>query len=105
MINTTSPARAKWKKEILAWIDGAMIESRARVEIGGFAGTTGWVECATPDWDCPISEYRVKPDMPKESTRRVFIGRTPAHDNFWTQPNLELVFDCQTGALKTARVL
>lgn len=105
MINTTSPRRAKWKKEILAWIDGAQLQSRCKVDIGGMTGITSWSDCETPNWDDPMVEYRVKPDVPKESIRRVFIGRTPAHDNFWTQPNLELVFDCQTGALKTARVL
>lgn len=105
MINTTSPARAKWKKEILAWVDGTAIEARTKVEIGGLTGITGWSECKAPDWDCPMTEYRVKLDTPKESIRRVFIGRTPAHDNFWTEPNLELVFDRQTGALKSAKVL
>lgn len=98
----TIRGRTAWKREIIAWADGAEIQMCNPLQSGRLA----WQAAPTPiNWDAEDVLYRVKPEKPQNTVRRLWIGPTPADDNFWTHPNLELEFDSETGELVAARVL
>lgn len=54
----------KWAKEIKAWADGEEIESRFLNDDRDWGEwDRNYGQC--PNWDCPTSEHRIKP-QPKE---------------------------------------
>lgn len=95
---------------IKAWANGAEIEyydNRPREH--------RWISCGeyTPSWDAR-SEYRIKPDPKPDVVRFVSyewnpenqntIGGIPSNSQSW-HSNLKLIFDGETGKLKSAEVL
>ena len=48
-------AKHKWAKEIKAWADGEIIESRSIIEMDF------WDADTNPYWDCCDLEFRIKP--------------------------------------------
>jgi hypothetical protein len=53
----------KWHKEIVAWSEGAEIESN---------GGCGWFRDASPDWNDDDYEFRIKPSVKEPSYLYVF---------------------------------
>lgn len=93
---------------IKAWADGAEIQFRynANIPWSNVIGVCGW------DKDC---EFRIKPE-PKPDVvllRRVDLQCRPSNDfpsgylsvGVWDNQNLKLIFDGDTGKLKSAEVL
>jgi hypothetical protein len=87
---------------IKAWADGAEIQIHMAI---------GWTDC-NPTWIEGV-EYRIKPE-PKPDF--IYVLRTYMHTNMFCMPhfleptnvaphNLRLVYDGETGKLKSAEVL
>jgi hypothetical protein len=53
----------KWYNEIVAWANGAEIESN---------GGCGWFRDASPDWNDDDYEFRIKPSVKEPSYLYVF---------------------------------
>jgi hypothetical protein len=88
---------------IKAWADGAEIQCD---------GIQGWEDCPSPRWENCIT-YRIKPE-PKPD--RVLYGKINSNGsihncgyfgelNGFPENNLKLIFDGETGKLKSAEVL
>ena len=64
-----------------------------------------WIDASDPTWQEDL-EYRFnptpKPDVVQELVCTMTGVRTLEH---WSQPNLRLTFDGETGALKSAEVI
>lgn len=101
MVAANTPRRARWKPEIAAWAGGSTIERRLRA---GLHLLPTWEVCESPDWDSEDYQYRVAALGNSDTTRTLYVGPTPAHDNFWTPPNLELTFG-PDGRLKKTRIV
>ena len=82
---------------IIAWANGAKIEHR-------YNGTYKWFDVNTPCWASDF-EYRLKPAKKPDVVRRMFVEAQPTLDNAYDPPNLELIFDGETGELKEARII
>jgi len=85
---------------IKAWADGAEIQFRynANIPWNDVKGVCGW------DVNC---EFRIKPQPKPDVVEKFIVSldggfQAPLH---WEKPNLKLVFDGETGALKSAEVL
>lgn len=82
---------------IIAWANGAKIEHR-------YNGTCRWFDVNTPCWASDF-EYRLKPAKKPDVVRRMFVEAQPTLDNAYNPPNLELIFDGETGELKETRII
>lgn len=82
---------------IIAWVNGAKIEYRHK-------DACAWFDAHIPYWS-PDIEYRLKPTKKPDVVRRMFVEAQPTLDNAYNSPNLELVFDGETGELKEARII
>ena len=93
---------------IKAWADGATIQV--------LAGQAGWIDCKnnTPEWNLQNS-YRVKPKPKPDVIRYARLdidchGTVTARGNYFTVDchacdNLVVIFDGETGKLKSAEVV
>jgi hypothetical protein len=93
--------RHKHADYIIAWAEGKAIECRAR-------GSDEWVLVEDPLW-AEDAEYRTRERKPDEIVSGV-LELEPERCVFrpaksWEYPNIRLLFDGETGALKTATVL
>lgn len=85
---------------IKAWADGAEIELR-------FHEGEQWTHCKTPQWNVNAT-YRIKPD-PKPDTARILSVHLNALGEIdckrWSDQKVKLIFDGETGKLKSAEVI
>ena len=87
---------------IHAWADGAQIQIKDK--------QTGWEDlCCTPSWRNDF-EYRIKPEIKPDIVKHFSIGQRDAVKiERWQLPlyvaNIRVVFDGETGKLKSAEVL
>lgn len=82
---------------IKAWADGAEIEYCDNPN-------NYWYPTNYPTWNT-FFEYRLKPIPKPDIIHMMFVEAHPTLDNAYNQPNLELTFDPDSGALKAAKVL
>ena len=88
---------------IVAWANGKKIEARLK---GG-----EWHELSTPTWNGIDIEYRIKPETKPDVPRYFCVDswghniRLPHPHTNMDKPNLLLVFEPETGRLKSAEVL
>lgn len=100
---------------IKAWADGAIIESR----IKGLNGWSYWTLDEYPCWR-PDNEYRIKPEPKPDVVMYQSVGKAIERATNWyawtsccysdlptelDQANMKLIFDGETGELKSAEVL
>ena len=94
---------------IKAWADGAEIQQRHLIN----NIPTNWYEFAD-DWNCEISEFRIKPEPKPDVVKYGEAGYVKCLDmykvlNLFQEKNrhhnLKLTFDGGTGELKSAEVL
>lgn len=84
---------------IKAWADGAEIE---------FKSHGGWRKCNPVDWNEHM-EFRIKPEPKPDHI--TYPETVTSYDGgvhkqqWWTKDKLKLVFDGETGKLKSAEVL
>ena len=85
---------------IKAWADGAEIEWQSS------NGT--WVPSLEPTWNYPEGRYRIKPE-PKPDVVIYPETATSWEDEkkvqWFVKGQLKLIFDCETGKLKSAEVI
>jgi hypothetical protein len=66
-------AQHKWHKEIKAWVDGAEIESRTKIDNIQF---TDWMSRPQPAWETGSNiEYRIKPQPKEPQYLHVYKGQ------------------------------
>ena len=87
---------------IKAWADGAEIEEKyTGLEENRWYEFSGY-------WDADEYEYRIKPE-PSSDFGMLFIAKRDTHGYSilptWKGANLKLVWDGETGELKSAEVL
>ena len=82
---------------IHAWADDAdMI-----IEAKQFDGS--WFEIGKPQWN-DDTEYRIKPEPTPDLSIQIHVTRHST-TSLYSEPNLRLTFDGETGKLKSAEVL
>ena len=84
---------------IKAWADGAVIETKNKHSF------VGWFEDDEPWWNDDDYEFRIKPE-PKPDVVKMFQANYQCA--FEVKPydaNLRLIWDGETGELKSAEVL
>ena len=93
---------------IKAWADGAEIEVRV---LNTNRGWSDWQDDPNPCWVTSgriYYEYRIKPE-PSSDFGMLFIAKRDTHGYSilptWKGANLKLVWDGETGELKSAEVL
>jgi hypothetical protein len=100
----------KWAELIQSWAMGAEIEQRDQYDMGGFCD---WFFTTKPNWNSKSSEFRLrqypKPDVigyAKVCGNYNFVAyislASPQLDN---DDNLKLIWDGETGKLKSAEVI
>jgi hypothetical protein len=52
-----------------------------------------------------LADVRLVPKIKEDIVTTMFVEAHPELDNAWDEPNLELTFDGQTGALKSVKIL
>ena len=85
---------------IKAWADGAEIQAKS---------DSVWLDCRNPEW-WPNAEYRIKPEpQPDKVVYPHHVTWRGAINNYartiLVKNKLKLVFDGETGELKSAEVL
>lgn len=97
----------KHAEVIKAWADGAEVE---------YFPSNGkqWLDVSTPGW-YEDYQYRIKPEPKPDVVKYCFTTESFGHsrqelqsglvDSDGRKPNLKIVFDGETGALKSAEVL
>ena len=95
----------KHSKIIKAWADGAEIEFRTMFKDGT---ASNWYPAYQPVWDMPVYEFRIKPE-PKEDLQYLVQAKIAEGKyllmNHDIPRNLKIIFDGETGELKSAEVL
>ena len=97
-MQTTKPH--KHAELIKAWADGAEIQVKCCGIWHDYSGGD------SPIW-CPDHEYRIKPEVKPDLVRyyKAIPGSTVNQYNLTKDSNLKLVFDANTGELKSAEVI
>lgn len=89
---------------IKAWADGATIEG-----ISPSRGIDWWMAEENPDWANTEVEYRIKPEPKPDVVRYLCIslneGASCISRMADETDNLKIIFDGETGELKSAEVL
>ena len=80
---------------IKAWADGAEIEIKFY---------EGWRECRPIDWD-ENAEFRIKPEPKPDVVEFYWVERPYMYMSSSKTCNLKIIFDGETGKLKSAEVL
>ena len=91
---------------IVAWANGAEIEAR-------YEKATGWTDWKTEEggfiWYIGGAEYRIKPEPKPDVVEYLRVGRRTYSLTFeWSdspRANLKLIYDGETGDLKSAEVI
>ena len=87
---------------IKAWADGADIEQRDEYDMGGFCD---WFFTLNPSWNNKNSEFRIR-QYPKPDVRQyLIVSQSDFCETSWREANLKLIFDGETGELKSAEVI
>ena len=86
---------------IKAWADGSQIQWFSE-------GQQKWFDVASPAWELNY-KYRIKPETKPDVVRwcwaTTLMGESRDHDGENGSANLKIVFDGETGKLKSAEVL
>ena len=80
---------------IKAWADGAEIEIKFY---------EGWRECRPIDWN-ENAEFRIKPEPKPDVVEFYWVERPYMYMASSKTHNLKIIFDGETGKLKSAEVL
>ena len=88
--------RHKHADLIHAWADGAQIEYKNALNI--------WMEVDRPDWSSWV-EYRIKPELKSDYVRYLEMPMFWGYSERRPESNMKVVFDGETGDLKSAEVL
>ena len=87
---------------IKAWADGAEIETRNVMR------SNSWIQDDYPTW-LDHCEYRIKPERKPDVVEYLRVGRRTYSLTFeWSdspRANLKLIYDGETGVLKSAEVI
>ena len=89
----------KHKDLIIAWANGAIIETWSSTE-------NAWHETSDPWWE-EYTKYRIKPEPKPDFIEHWYVNATK-RELIWSDKvsaNLRLTFDGETGKLKAAEVL
>ena len=78
------------------WADGAKIEYKNALNI--------WMEVDRPDWSSWV-EYRIKPEHKPDIVRYLEMPMFWGYSERRPESNMKVVFDGETGDLKSAEVL
>jgi len=81
---------------IHAWADGAQIEYKNALKV--------WMEVDSPDWSSWV-EYRIKPEHKPDIVRYLEMPMFWGYSERRPESNMKVVFDGETGELKSAEVL
>ena len=81
---------------IHAWADGAEIEYKNALNV--------WMEVDSPDWSSWV-EYRIKPEHKPDVVRYLEMPMFWGYSERRPESNMKVVFDGETGELKSAEVL
>lgn len=107
-VEAANPKRHKHYDLIVAWANGAEIETET-----GCSG--GWIACSTPIWDSNY-QYRIKPEVKPDITAYTYIDNWVSKGDGQTlgismskevkqRHNVKLTFCGETGKLKSSEVI
>ena len=95
----------KHAKLIKAWADGADIQTKNR--LGNPDYEPDWLDDLNPYWGSDILDFRIKPEQKPDVVEyyQLLRGDNEAQRVRKEYANLEIIWDGETGELKSAKVL